>query len=252
MSKSRLSKILVSKYLSIADKDLTTEQEISQLLNTINSLDSKGLISHQGWYAQRIEYIKKNLEKDLATVKRKRVHKEIKLTLSSDLRSALIHDLHGMKFNQSDLDDLEGFAEPETIEINKENVKILLRDLLIPKRKLSSEADLEKFTATYLSKIFGKERVHRQFSVGGFLALKTDLDIGNGQVGVELKVTNKLTATEMQRMIGQIVYYQKRFYGDNLLVLLASRQPVSAVQAELISFMEELGTAVVFNQAGNF
>lgn len=87
--------------------------------------------------------------------------------------------------------------------------------------------------------------------MGGFLALKTDIDVGNGQVGIELKIADNLTATDMQRLIGQVIYYKKRFYNNNLLVVIAGRNSISSAFKELIDFIEELGVKVLYCQAVN-
>ena len=125
----------------------------------------------------------------------------------------------------------------------------MLNNLIIPKRKLSSEQDLEKFIYDRLSIVFGKVKVYRQYNIGGFLALKSDIDIGNGKVGIELKIANNLSAADMQRIIGQVTYYKKRFYGDNLLVFIASRTDISPTIRELIEFIEEIGITVIYTKA---
>jgi hypothetical protein len=85
--------------------------------------------------------------------------------------------------------------------------------------------------------------------VGGFLALKTDLDVGNGLVGVELKIAENLTASEMQRLIGQVVYYKKRYYENNLIVFIAGRSALTSSLSELIEFLNELGAKVIYYHA---
>lgn len=55
----------------------------------------------------------------------------------------------------------------------------------------------------------------------------------------------------MQRMIGQVVYYKKRFYNNNLLVYIASKSTINPTTKELKDFIEELGTTVIFTSAVN-
>ncbi len=65
-----------------------------------------------------------------------------------------------------------------------------------------------------------KDKVHRQYNIQGFLGLKCDLDIGDGQVGIELKLANQLSTTNIERLLGQVLYYSKRTYKENLIVLV--------------------------------
>jgi hypothetical protein len=191
------------------------------------------------------------LAKDLETIKRKRTSKEIKIELSRDIYEVFKRDLEGVDYSKSELIDLDKFENEKGLSISFDNVITVLENLVVLKRRLTSEADLERFIATQLAYVFGKEKVSTQYSVGGFLALKTDIDIGNGQVGIELKVADNLGATDMQRLIGQVIYYRKRFYNNNLLVFIAGRNSISSHFTELKDFIEELGIKVIYCQAVN-
>jgi hypothetical protein len=247
----RVQKTIINKYLDLVTKEVATESDIALLHGAGKNLYKSRLLTSSDIYRQKLEIILGNLESDLETVKRKRTNKEIKLAISDDFYQILKDDLQGVDYSKTSLADLESFEPTSDLTITTDNVKEVLENLVILKRRLSAEADLEKFVADQLAMIFGKDRVHRQYSVGGFLALKTDIDIGNGQVGIEVKIADDLSATDMQRMIGQVLYYKKRFYENNLLVLIASKLTISPTIKELKDFIEELGAKVIFIKAVN-
>ena len=68
---------------------------------------------------------------------------------------------------------------------------------------------------------------------------------------MELKLADSLGAVDMQRVIGQLVYYKKRFYNDNLMLLIVSKSTITSTLLELKQFIEEQGTTVLFVKAIN-
>jgi len=247
----RIQKTIICKYLDLVYKDIVTEGKILELISTIDSLYKNRILTNSDFFRQKIEVVLNNLASDLEIVKRKRTNKEIKLSIDNGLRKIFENDIGGVDYTKTELSDLDKFENDKEIPISSETVQTVLENLVIPKKRLIAEVDFEKFVMTQLSQIFGKERVHRQYSVGGFLALKTDIDVGNGQVGIELKIADKLSATDMQRLIGQIVYYKKRFYHNNLLLFIASKSTINSTVNELKEFVEELGVTVIFSRAIN-
>jgi hypothetical protein len=247
----RIQKTIINKFLDLVDKPSTNEQEITELLGAIEKLYTNRILTESDIFRQKIELIGTKLSKDLETIKRKRSSKEISIELSRDIYQIFKADLEGVDYSKSELTDLDKFENEKGLSISFENVITVLENLVVLKRRLSSEADLERFIAVQLAYVFGKEKVSTQYSVGGFLALKTDIDIGNGQVGIELKVADNLGATDMQRLIGQVIYYRKRFYNNNLLVFIAGRNSISSHLTELKGFIEELGIKVIYCQAVN-
>ena len=98
------------------------------------------------------------------------------------------------------------------------------------------EKAVEKEMVKQMVESFGSENVNSQYAVGGFLNLKCDIDVYDGQCGVELKVAKQLNnATALQRVIGQLVYYSQRRYKNTGLILL-----VVGTQPELNAKMKEL------------
>ncbi len=247
----RIQKTIISKYLTLVDQDQTTQEQLAELLTTIEHLYENHVLTSSDIYRQKLELLVTNLKNDLATVKRKRTNKKLKMVISKDLYHVFKKDLEGVDYSKTNLADLDKFENDKDISISIENLKTALENLVINKRRLTSENDLEKFVTDQLAIFFGKEKIHRQYSVGGFLALKTDIDVGNGQVGIELKIADHLSATDMQRLIGQVVYYKKRFYNTNLLLLIASKSTINSTTKELADFIEELGTTVIFTSAIN-
>lgn len=247
----RIQKTIINKYLTLVEKPSANEQEISELLETIITLYTNRILSESDIYRQKIELIGIRLKKDLETVRRKRSDKETSIDVSKDIYEIFKSDLEGVDYSKTSLADLDKFEIEKPIAVTFENAVTVLENLIVLKRRLNSEADLERFISTQCAYVFGKENVSTQYSVGGFLALKTDIDLGNGQVGIELKVADKLDATGMQRLIGQAIYYKKRFYNNKLLVFIAGRNAISSHLVELKDFIEELGIKVLYCQAVN-
>lgn len=81
-----------------------------------------------------------------------------------------------------------------------------------------AESSFEESLYDYLALKY--ENVHRQVSIGGVKSLKIDLDIGNGKVGIELKIADKVTrSAEKQRLIGQLHDYTEKKYRENNLIV---------------------------------
>jgi hypothetical protein len=97
-------------------------------------------------------------------------------------------------------------------------VSFLEDDLVIKKSQYTEEKNVENAIAKQLKEEY--EDVHQQYNIGGFLGLKCDLDIGDGEYGIELKLAKNLkSASNIERLFGQATYY-KQCYGDNFIVLV--------------------------------
>ncbi len=245
----RIQKTIISKYLELVNQEFVTKEQIEVLLSTVEHLYRNQTLTSIDIYRQKLEIITSNLISYLETIQTSRKFTKLQIDLNQDIYQILKHDLEGIDYHHTDLGDLDKFDNEKTLPISLQNVKQILENLIVAKRFLTYEKDFEDFIANQLTLIYGKERVHKQYSVGGFLGLKTDIDVGNGQVGIELKIADNLKATDMQRMIGQVVYYKKRFYDNNLIVLIGSETTVNATTSELMKFIEELGITVIFISA---
>ena len=94
-----------------------------------------------------------------------------------------------------------------------------LDNLQVKRAQYTDEKKVEKIIFDQLDVLY-KDKVHRQYNIQGYLGLKCDLDIGDGQVGIELKLANQMTTSTMERLLGQVLYYSKRTYKENLIVIV--------------------------------
>jgi hypothetical protein len=98
-----------------------------------------------------------------------------------------------------------------------------LENLQVKKTQYSDEKKVEKIIFDQLDVLY-KDKVHRQYNIQGFYGLKIDLDIGDGQVGIELKLASQLSTTSVERLLGQVLFYSKRTYKENLIVIVVGLQ----------------------------
>ena len=131
----------------------------------------------------------------------------------------------------------------EYLEPTKDNIVFHLKQLKIPSRKARNEPVVRDKIGDHLAQAF--EDVVAEYYIGGYLGLKIDLDIGNGKAGIEVKLVNSLlnSASEIQRMIGQSIYYQKKCYLGNLLVAVVGRKEDidDPILKETYSFLRDFG-----------
>jgi hypothetical protein len=128
------------------------------------------------------------------------------------------------------------------IDIQVSDVLSKLKELEIKKVQYTSEKKVEGVIVKYLNDSIG--RAHSQYNIGGYLGLKVDIDLGDGQVGIELKLAKELVgnATNIERLFGQVVYYSKRKYKDKLVVLVVGNESENTqVVKEIEKFITELG-----------
>lgn len=140
----------------------------------------------------------------------------------------------------------------------KDIIKLINEDIRAPRHAYYKDENPEKAMENVLAKQFaekyGKHNVTQQYSVGGFLSLKCDIDLFDKKCcGVELKLAKQLknSATAMQRVIGQVVYYSRRCYKDSGLILLivGTEKELDSKLEELRNFIEEFpNTYFVYKQ----
>ena len=100
-----------------------------------------------------------------------------------------------------------------------------------------------------LHDIYGKEKVHKEYNVGGYWGMRCDVDLFDGKIGIELKVAEQLKkSAQVERLIGQTVYYTKRKYGKgNLIVLVVGkRKEYDASMKEIETIITELGANFLY------
>ncbi|MBR3714222.1 MAG: hypothetical protein IKQ30_01720 [Bacteroidales bacterium] len=114
------------------------------------------------------------------------------------------------------------------------------------------ETDVENVIAKQLREEYGSTNIHRQYAVGGFLGLKCDLDLFDGKCcGIELKLAKQIVgnSSAYERLLGQALYYSKRCYKENLIVMVVgtAKEFVSTLK-EVQSFLEDMGVRFVYKE----
>jgi len=109
------------------------------------------------------------------------------------------------------------------LAITGDEVYEKLENLQVKKAQYTDEKKVEKIIFDQLDILY-KDKVHRQYNIQGYLGLKIDIDIADGQVGIELKLANQLNTTSIERLLGQVLYYSKRNYKENLIVIVVGHE----------------------------
>jgi hypothetical protein len=112
-----------------------------------------------------------------------------------------------------------GFLDDLFSSISRDSVSEALEKCKIKKVDYTDEKNIQKKVSDYLDEHF-TNKVHREYNVGGFLGLKIDIDINDGKVGVEIKILKNLSSSAYERLLGQVIYYKKRKYDENLIILI--------------------------------
>lgn len=130
----------------------------------------------------------------------------------------------------------------ENLEPTFGNVYGKLKELTLSTKKIKTEKDAEAEIGDHLSRYF--KDVMSQYNLGGYLGLKVDLDINDGNFGVEVKLTDSFfkSTSEIFRLFGQAIYYTKKRYGNNFIVAIAGsvHDLDEPVFREAISFLNSI------------
>ena len=113
----------------------------------------------------------------------------------------------------------------------------------------SKEKRVQKSLFKQLIAQYGKDNITTEYAVGGHWKMAIDVDMFNGTFGIELKVAEQLikSATNVERLLGQVVYYNKRRYNCNMFVMVVGKSvEYNASIKELGEFIEELGARFIF------
>ena len=127
------------------------------------------------------------------------------------------------KYNGENIKEMSSYDQPHK-EYNGEMPSIndviyfLNEILVINSTKDNSETKIPTLNdanviARQLCEEYGPTNVHTQYSVGGFLGLKCDIDLFNSKCcGIELKLAKQIAgnSSAYERLIGQVVYYSER------------------------------------------
>ena len=125
--------------------------------------------------------------------------------------------------------------------VDPESVVRSLSRLKITPYQIKSERTVEGLVVDHLKKKY--KRVHSQYSVGGNLGLKVDVDV-NESVGIEIKLAKQIESStaNMMRLFGQAVYYSRRKYGkENMFVLIVGNEKYMNSERfkELFKYLEK-------------
>ena len=114
----------------------------------------------------------------------------------------------------------------------------------------TKEEKVQKILFEELKKIYGQSNVNTEFSIGGHWGMKSDVDLFHGKIGIELKVAEQLkSASNVERLIGQVVYYMKKQYGNNFIVLVAGKsKEYDASMQELEEIINSLGAKYIYKE----
>jgi hypothetical protein len=143
---------------------------------------------------------------------------------------------------------LRAFADgvkKNVIDIQVPTVIDILNKIVIKKTLYVNEKKVEDFICAELNNAIG--RAHSQYNIGGYLGLRVDIDLGDGQVGIELKLAKELATTNIERLFGQVIYYSKRVYKDKLIVVIVGTdKEYTPTVKEVEKFINELGVSFVY------
>ena len=113
----------------------------------------------------------------------------------------------------------------------------------------SKEGKVQKNILNQLRKKYGRDNVTAEYNIGGHWGMWSDIDLFDGTVGIELKVAEQLTkAANVERLIGQTVYYTRRKYttGNLIVVIVGRRKEYDAAMKELQTIITEIGAIFIY------
>jgi hypothetical protein len=133
----------------------------------------------------------------------------------------------------------ENRNKPKIVE---EITELIQKSLLeIAKYKFELEDQIQEFLADYLENNT-EHSIHREYNIGGMLASKIDIDVNEGQVGIELKMVRAIGSAEhIYKFMGQVLYYSRRLYNNNTIIIICGnkKQINRPIIRELKKFFEE-------------
>ena len=152
-----------------------------------------------------------------------------------------------------------GIQNKQQSDISLEDVVTTLRErITLPTTILrpitysgeSKEKRVQNNLLSQLKEIYGAGCVNKEFSVGGHWGMKCDLDLFHGKIGIELKVAEQLKSpANVERLIGQVVYYTKKQYSNNLIVFVAGKpKEYDASMQEIEEIINNLGAKFIYKE----
>lgn len=113
----------------------------------------------------------------------------------------------------------------------------------------SKEGKVQNNLLKQLQAIYGTDNVQKEYSIGGYWGMRSDLDLFDGEIGIELKIAEQLKkATNVERLMGQTIYYTKRKYSyGNLIVLVVGKETeYDASMKEIENIINNIGGYFIY------
>ena len=113
----------------------------------------------------------------------------------------------------------------------------------------SKEKRVQKSLFKQLVGNLEKTDIAIEYVIGGHWKMAIDVDLFNGTYGIELKVAEQLikSATNVERLLGQVVYYNNRRYHGNMIVMVVGKtSEYNSAIKELGEFIQELGVHFIY------
>ena len=171
------------------------------------------------------------------------------LDLQTGKKAAMIDNV-AAAVDETRVDITAGHALTDRINLidpTMENVVDKLRHVQLSRREIKTEKDAEDAISQYLLNYY--RDVMNQYSLGGMLGLRIDIDINDGKFGIEVKLVDSLlkNSSEIFRMIGQAVYYTNKRYGSNfVLAIVGTNDDLDEpVVREAFNFLEGIEIRIV-------
>jgi hypothetical protein len=123
-----------------------------------------------------------------------------------------------------------------------------LSQLVLPISLARDEAEAVEGIARALRRLF--VGVSTQVNVGGQLGYRVDIAVGDGGVGVEVKLAHALleSSGELYRAVGQAMVYKHLKFADSLAVAVVGPTALLGNPAlvEILGFIDSVGATVAY------
>ena len=138
---------------------------------------------------------------------------------------------------------LEPVPPAQKLEVSRENILRVLSELRL-RSSIRDEYDAQDEIFDALIERFGDDRIGRELVIGGYTFTRVDLDIDK-TYGLEVKYCGSLLkqvgghATEVERLLGQLILYRKYYQPENIFVVVAGE-----VEPQQKPILREIGKLV--------
>lgn len=157
------------------------------------------------------------------------------------------------KRSESEFEEVDDKGRLVDEAVTVESVLSLIDDFKIKRLKELRFGYTEKSVQNQLRDYLRKNIRHvtDEYGIEGINATKVDLDLGRGEVGIEIKLAKAVfKAAGQDRMVGQLDTFVKKKYDDNNLILLivAEKHHLKdiAMREQIESRLEDAGVEIVF------